>query len=60
MYPIRLDLGFFQLRSYGLFVAIAILTAIWNSSREARRQGLDPAVVTDSAMLIVAAGVVGG
>jgi phosphatidylglycerol:prolipoprotein diacylglycerol transferase len=59
MYPVLLDLGFYQLRSYSLFVAIAILTGIWFSAREARRRGLDPAVVTDAAVGIVVAGLVG-
>ncbi|MGH8057789.1 MAG: prolipoprotein diacylglyceryl transferase, partial [Candidatus Entotheonellia bacterium] len=45
---------------YGVFIAIAILTAIWFSTREARRAGLDPSMVTDSAILIVVAGLVGG
>lgn len=59
MYPILLDLGFYQLRSYGVFVAVAILTGIWYSAREARRRGVDPSIVTDGAGLIVVAGLVG-
>lgn len=59
MYPVLLDLSFYQLRSYGLFVAVAILAAVWFSAREARRRGLDPAVVTDGALLIVGAGLLG-
>jgi phosphatidylglycerol:prolipoprotein diacylglycerol transferase len=59
MYPVLLHLGSYQLRSYGVFVAIAILTGIWFSTREARRRGLDPAVVTDAAVGIVLAGLVG-
>lgn len=59
MYPVLLDLGFYQLRSYGVFVAIAILTGIWFSTREARRKGLDPSVVTDAAWPIVLVGLVG-
>lgn len=59
MYPVLLDLGFYQLRSYGVFLAIAILTGVWFSAREARRKGLDPSVVTDGGWLIVGAGLVG-
>jgi phosphatidylglycerol:prolipoprotein diacylglycerol transferase len=59
MYPVLLDLGFFQLRSYGVFVALAILAAIWFSTSEARRKGLDASVVTDAAWLIVGAGLLG-
>ncbi|MBI3028654.1 MAG: prolipoprotein diacylglyceryl transferase [Candidatus Rokubacteria bacterium] len=59
MYPVLLDLGFYQLRSYGVFVAVAILAGIWFAAREARRKGLDPAVVMDAAWPIVMAGLVG-
>ncbi|MGH7416733.1 MAG: prolipoprotein diacylglyceryl transferase [Candidatus Rokuibacteriota bacterium] len=59
MYPVLLDVGFYRLRSYGVFVAIAILTAIWFSAREARRRGLDPAMVTDGSLAIVLTGLVG-
>lgn len=59
MYPVLLDLGFYQLRSYGVFVAVAILTGIRYSAREARRKGLDPSVVTDGAWLIVGVALVG-
>lgn len=59
MYPILIDLGFYQLRSYGVFVALAILTGLWFAAREARRKGLDPAVVWDAAWPGVGAGLVG-
>ena len=59
MYPVLLDLGFYQLRSYGVFVAVAILTGIWFSTREVRRKGFGPSVVTDSVWPIVGAGLVG-
>ncbi|MGH7318326.1 MAG: prolipoprotein diacylglyceryl transferase [Candidatus Rokuibacteriota bacterium] len=59
MYPVLIDLGFYQLRSYGVFVAVAILTGIWFSAREARRKGLDPPVVGDAAVPIVVTALVG-
>ncbi|MGH2659391.1 MAG: prolipoprotein diacylglyceryl transferase, partial [Actinomycetota bacterium] len=59
MYPVLLDLGFYQLRSYGVFVAVSILAGIWFAAREARRRGLDPAVVTDGTLGMVLAGLVG-
>ena len=59
MYPVLIDLGVYQLRSYGVFVALAILTGIWFTTREASRTGLDPAVVTDAAWPIVLAALVG-
>ncbi len=59
MYPILLDLGFYQLRSYGVFVAVAVVTGIWYAAREARRRGLDAPVVTDAATPLVVAAFLG-
>ncbi|MFQ5828435.1 MAG: prolipoprotein diacylglyceryl transferase [Candidatus Methylomirabilia bacterium] len=59
MYPVLLDFGSYQLRAYGLLVAVAVLAGIWFSTREARRKGLAPGVVEDSVLLIVGAGLVG-
>lgn len=59
MYPILLDLGFYQLRSYGVFVALAVAAGIWLATREAGRRGLDPAVVTDAATSIIVAAFLG-
>ncbi len=59
MYPVLIDFGVYELRSYGVFVALAILAGIWFAGREARRTGLDPAVVTDAAWPIVLAALVG-
>lgn len=59
MYPILLDLGFWQLRSYGVFVAIAILVGIWWSAREAERRGFPRALVHEFAWAVVLAGLVG-
>lgn len=59
MYPILLDLGIWQIRSYGLFVAIAILVGIWWSAREAERCGLARSFVYDAAWVITLAGFAG-
>ncbi|MBI4608811.1 MAG: prolipoprotein diacylglyceryl transferase [Candidatus Rokubacteria bacterium] len=59
MYPVLLDLGFYELRSYGVFVAIAIVAGIWFSARGARLKGLDPSAITDASWPIVVAGLVG-
>ena len=45
MYPILLELGGFQLRTYGVIVALSLLLGLWLSEREARRKGLDPALI---------------
>lgn len=60
MYPILLEVGGLRLSSYGVLVAAALLVALWVASGEARRKGLDPAVVGDLALPVVLAGFAGG
>jgi phosphatidylglycerol---prolipoprotein diacylglyceryl transferase len=59
MYPVLIQLGGFEVRSYGVVVAISFLLALWLSAREARRKGLDPAVVHDFAFYALFGGIVG-
>lgn len=59
MYPILVDLGVWQLRSYGLFVALAVLVGIWWSAREAERRGFTRDLVCDAAWTITIAGFAG-
>ena len=59
MYPILVDLGVWQLRSYGVFVAVAIMVAIWWSAREAERRGFARALVHDLAWIVTLAGIAG-
>lgn len=59
MYPVLIDLGWWQLRSYGVFVVVAVVVGAWWSAREARRKGLDPARVYDFASFGGLAGLVG-
>ncbi len=59
MYPILLRLGSFELRTYGLVVALSFLLALWLSLREAERKGLDPALVQDFAFYAFLGGIVG-
>ena len=49
MYPILLELGGFQLRTYGVIVALSLLLGLWLSEREARRN--DPEVLLASGPL---------
>jgi phosphatidylglycerol---prolipoprotein diacylglyceryl transferase len=41
MHPVLLQVGSLKIYSYGVFVAIAFLSALWVSGREIARQGLD-------------------
>ena len=59
MYPILLDLGWWQLRSYGVFVALAIGVGIWWSAREGERRGFPRTVVYDFASAVTLTGLVG-
>lgn len=59
MYPVLLKLGHFELRSYGVVVALSFLLALWLSTREAKRKGLDPALVQDFAFYAFIGGLVG-
>src|SRR5574341_63387 len=59
MYPVLIDIGHFQLRAYGIVVALAFLAGAWVAGREARRRGMAPALVQDFLFYALAAGIVG-
>ena len=39
MYPVLFEFGDFQLRSYGVIVALSFLLALWMSMKEAKKKG---------------------
>ena len=59
MYPVLVQLGTFELRSYGIIVALSFFVALWLSLREAKRSGLDPALIHDFAFYALLGGIVG-
>src|SRR3990167_4571896 len=59
MYPVIVQLGTFELRSYGIIVALSFLLGLWRSTREAKQNGLDPAVVQDFAFYALLGGIIG-
>jgi phosphatidylglycerol:prolipoprotein diacylglycerol transferase len=59
MHPILLDLGRFQIRSYGFMLAISFLLAIWLAGRRAKKFGVDPQKILDLSVIIILAAVVG-
>lgn len=59
MYPILLRFGNFELRSYGVVVALSFLLALWVGTREAKRKGVDPALVQDFAFFAFLGGIAG-
>jgi phosphatidylglycerol---prolipoprotein diacylglyceryl transferase len=51
--------GPFTLHTYGVLLAIAFLAGLWAVARQARRAGLDPGRITDMAVWVLIAGLVG-
>lgn len=52
-------LGPLTLHTYGVLLAIAFLAGLWAAGRQAREDGLDPNRVTDLAVYVLIAGLVG-
>lgn len=59
MYPVLFEFGDFQLRSYGVIVALSFLLALWMSTKEAKRNGLDPKLIQDFAVYALFGGIIG-
>lgn len=53
-------LGPVPIRAYAICIIIGILVAIWVSQRRYAARGGNPAVVTDTAIVVVIAGIIGG
>jgi phosphatidylglycerol---prolipoprotein diacylglyceryl transferase len=52
-------LGPFNLHTYGVLLAVAFLVGLYVVSRQAKREGLDPARMTDLGVFLLIAGLVG-
>lgn len=59
MYPVLLQLGGFELRTYGVIVALSFFLGLWLSEREAKRKGVDPALIQDFAVYAFFGGLAG-
>jgi phosphatidylglycerol:prolipoprotein diacylglycerol transferase len=59
MYPILFHIGGFELRSYGVIVALSFFLGLWLSEREAKRKGLDPELIRDFAFYAFLGGLAG-
>jgi phosphatidylglycerol:prolipoprotein diacylglycerol transferase len=59
MYPILFQFGNFELRSYGLIVALSFFIGLWLSTKEAQRKGLDPRLIQDFALYALLGGIIG-
>ena len=59
MYPVLFRIGPFTLHTYGVFIAMAFLSAIALALREARRQGEDANKILDLCFYMLVAAIVG-
>ena len=59
MYPVLIQLGTFELRSYGIIVALSFFLGLWLSAREAKRKGIDPGLIQDFALYALLGGIIG-
>ena len=59
MYPVLVQLGTFELRAYGVIVALSFLLGLWLSTKEAKRKGLDPGFIQDFAFYALLGGIIG-
>ncbi|HOK08186.1 MAG TPA: prolipoprotein diacylglyceryl transferase [Candidatus Hydrogenedens sp.] len=59
MYPTILEIGWFKIHSYGLFIAIAFLLSLYLTQRDAQKRGINPEVVQNEAIFTLLAGILG-
>ena len=59
MHPILIQLGEFQIRGYGVMIALAFLAGTFLGVREARRRGYDPELIYDLLFYVMIAGIAG-
>ncbi len=59
MHPVILKIGAFELRSYGLMLAISFLAGIYISVRRAKKKGIDPNQIMDLSVIIIISAILG-
>src|SRR5215467_2466372 len=59
MLPKLFQYGDFYLPTYGVLVALAFLAGLWVTVRLARRAGLNPELITNLAVYVALAGMLG-
>ncbi len=59
MHPILLDIGYIKLYTYGLFIALGFMAAVWFSKRNARFYNTSDQVISDLFFVILLASIVG-
>ena len=59
MHPVILKLGAFEIRSYGLMLAISFILGIYWAAHRAKKKGVDPNQVMDLSVIIIICSIVG-
>lgn len=59
MYPVLFQFGHFELRSYGVLVALSFFVGLWLSIKEGQQKGLDPRLIQDFAVYALLGGIIG-
>ena len=59
MHPVLINIGSFNLYTYGLFAALGFITAIWVSQKNAAVHGIGPETITDIFFVILISAVLG-
>ncbi len=59
MFPQLFHIGSFFLPTYGVLVALGVLTGLWISVRNSQRQGIDPDHAWNFGIVVVLSGIIG-
>jgi len=59
LHPVILRIGSFELRSYGLMLALSFLLGIYLSVHRAKKKGVDPNQIMDLSVIIIISAIVG-
>lgn len=59
MHPILIKIGNIHIYTYGLFVALGLLTGLWIAAREARKAGIDSDRIMDMGFFAAVSGIAG-
>ena len=59
MFPKIADIGPVTIHTYGLLLAVAFISGIWLTSRNARRNGIDPDAIWNMGLVVIFAALVG-
>ena len=59
MHPVIFRMGSFELRSYGLLLAISFLVGIFMATRRAKKKNVDPNKIMDLSVIIIISSIVG-